>query len=214
MASTSNANRPFSERVFRCFLRLFPSEFREQFAGEMETVFRDQHRDAQMAGSRSHARFWWETYSGLVVTAFREHQQILFQDTDYALRMMRKELGFTLVMIVILGLGIGASTAAFTAANAILIQPLPFSGGNHLVHLQQQQPAVGVDAMPFSVKEIEDYRSAEPHPRFGGRVPRDDLQPARWPGAGAGRYRSGIGQLLPDTRCQSALWQDVHAGGR
>lgn len=159
MATISNATRPFSERLFRFFLRLFPSEFREQFAGEMETVFRDQQRDAQAAGPSTHARFWWETYSGLMVTAFREHRDILFQDADYALRMMRKELGFTLVVIVILGLAIGASTAAFTAANAILIQPLPFSGGNHLIHLQQQQPAVGVDDMAFSVKEIEDYRA-------------------------------------------------------
>ncbi len=159
MAPTSNADRPFSERVFRWLLRLLPSDFRQQFAGEMETVLRDQHRDAQTAGPGPHARFWWESYSGLVLTAFREHQQILFQDTDYALRMMRKELGFTLVVIVILGLAIGASTAAFIAANAILMQPLPFSGGNHLVHLRQQQPAVGVDDMAFSVKEIEDYRT-------------------------------------------------------
>ena len=159
MATTSKANRPFSERLFRCVLRLFPSEFREQFAGEMESVFRDQHRDARSAGPLTHARFWWETYSGIIVTAFREHRDILFQDADYALRMMRKELGFTLVVIVIFGLAIGASTAAFTAANAILIQPLPFSGGNHLIHLMQQQPAVGVDDMAFSVKEIEDYRA-------------------------------------------------------
>ena len=159
MATTNHAKRPLSERLFRGFLRLFPAEFREQFAGEMETVFRDQHRDARARGPATHARFWWETYSGLIVTALHEHQEILFQDADYALRMMRKELGFTLVVMVILGLAIGASTAAFTAANAILIQPLPFSGGNHLIHLQQQQPAVGVDDMPFSVQEIEDYRA-------------------------------------------------------
>ena len=159
MATSSNVNRPLSERVFQCFLRLFPSEFREHFAGEMETVFRDQHCDAREAGALTHMRFWWETYSGLIVTAFREHRDILFQDADYALRMMRKELGFTLVVVVILGLAIGASTAAFTATNAILIQPLPFSGGNHLIHLLQQQPAVGVEDMAFSVKEIEDYRA-------------------------------------------------------
>ena len=158
MATSSNAARPLSERVFQCFLHLFPSEFREHFAGEMETVFRDQHRDAREAGALTHMRFWWETYSGLIVAAFRQHRDILFQDADYALRMMRKELGFTLVVIVVLGLAIGASTAAFTATNAILIQPLPFSGGNHLIHLLQQQPAVGVEDMAFSVKEIEDYR--------------------------------------------------------
>jgi putative ABC transport system permease protein len=63
------------------------------------------------------------------------------------------------VVIAILGMAIGASTAAFMAANAILIQPLPFSGGNHLIHLQQRKPGIGVENMAFSVKEIEDYRS-------------------------------------------------------
>ena len=56
-------------------------------------------------------------------------------------------------------MAIGASTAAFMAAHAVLIEPLPFTGGNHLIHLQQRRPAIGVDNMPFSVKEIEDYRS-------------------------------------------------------
>ena len=60
---------------------------------------------------------------------------------------------------MILGLAIGAATAAFSAANAILIQPLPFAEGNRLVQLQQAQPAVGIDQLAFSVKEIEDYRS-------------------------------------------------------
>jgi len=159
MANIPHANPSWSERLFRALLRLFPSDFREHFAGEMETVFRDQYRDAQSAGSGAHARFWWDTARGLVVTAFREHREILFQDVDYALRMMRKELGFTFVVIIIMGLAIGAGTAAFTAANAILIQPLPFSGGNHLVHLQQQHPAAGVDNLLFSVQEIEDYRA-------------------------------------------------------
>ncbi len=158
MVTAHNA-RPFSERLFRAFVRLFPSEFRAHFAGEMESVFHDQLRDAQAAGRAAHVRFWWDTCSGLIVTAFREHREILFQDVDYALRMMRKDLTFTAVVVVILGLAIGASTAAFMAANAILIQPLPFAGGNHLIHLQQRRPAAGIEDMLFSVTEIEDYRS-------------------------------------------------------
>ena len=159
MTTTNRENMPPSERLFRWFLRLFPSEFREHFAGEMETLFRDQHRDARAAGRGARLRFWCDTYRGLLVTAVREHQEILVQDVGYGLRMMRKEPGFSLVVIVILGLAIGASTAAFTAGNAILIQPLPFSGGNHLIHLQQRQPAIGVDNLLFSVTEIDDYRT-------------------------------------------------------
>ena len=46
-------------------------------------------------GRTAHLRFWWDTATGLLVTAVREHREILFQDADYALRMMRKDLGFT-----------------------------------------------------------------------------------------------------------------------
>lgn len=159
MQTDDKAAKPFSERLFGALLRLLPEEFRNRFSGEMRTVFHDQRQDARQGGPAAHARFWWDTASGLAITAFREHAEILSQDVDYALRMMRKDLGFTFVAIVILGLAIGASTAAFSAANAILIQPLPFANGNGLVQLKQVQPAVGIQNLQFSVQEIQDYRS-------------------------------------------------------
>lgn len=147
------------ERLFGALLRLFPADFQDRFAGEMRSLFRDQQRDARDAGRLAYARFFCDTYIGLISTAFREHRQILCQDIGYALRLMRKSYSSTIVIIAILGMAIGASTTAFLAAHAILIEPLPFSGGNHLIHLQQRRPGVGVENMPFSVKEIEDYRS-------------------------------------------------------
>jgi hypothetical protein len=159
MADRIDQGAGTQERFVGVLLRLFPVDFRERFAGEMRTLFRDQQRDARDAGRLAYARFFCDTCRGLIATAFREHREILFQDADYALRLMRKDLSFTIVVIAILGMAIGASTAAFMAANAILIQPLPFSGGNHLIHLQQRRPAIGVENMSFSVKEIEDYRS-------------------------------------------------------
>jgi predicted permease len=159
MAANHNTHKPVPERMFGLLLRLLPEEFRERFSAEMQSVFHDQQRDARHAGAIAQARFWWETASGLVKTAFREHGEILAQDSSYALRMIRKDLGFTLLAILILGLAIGACTAAFSAASAILIQPLPFAIGNRLVQLYQVQPAAGMGKMLFSVKEIEDYRS-------------------------------------------------------
>jgi putative ABC transport system permease protein len=147
------------ERFLGTLLRLLPTDFQDRFAGEMRTLFREQQRDARDAGRLAYMRFLLNTSCGLIATAFREHREILFQDADYALRLMRRDLSFTIVVIAILGMAIGASTTAFIAANAILIQPLPFSGGNHLIHLQQRRPAIGVENMGFSVKEIEDYRS-------------------------------------------------------
>jgi predicted permease len=159
MAATIEPGPGLHERLFDALLRLFPADFRERFAGEMRAVFRDQQNDARAAGRLAYIQFCWDTCRGLFAAAFREHREILFQDADYALRLMRKDLSFTVVVVAILGMAIGASTAAFMAANAILIQPLPFSGGNHLIHLQQRRPAIGVENMAFSVKEIEDYRS-------------------------------------------------------
>ena len=157
---TGIKNTPtLSDRLFGMLLRLLPGEFRDHFSGEMQSVFRDQRRDAARGGRFAQARFWWDTTTGLLLTAVREHREILVQDGDYALRMMRKDLGFTCVAILILGLAIGAATAAFSAANAILIQPLPFAEGNRLVQLKQAQPVVGIDNLAFSVKEIDDYRS-------------------------------------------------------
>ncbi len=159
MTPTTDHSAKVSERLFGAMLRLLPADFREHFAGELRSVFREQHRDARAAGRAAHIRFLWDTAWGLLVTAFREHLEILFQDAGYALRLMRKDVAFTVVVVAILGMAIGTATAAFMAANAILIQPLPFSGGNQLIHLQQRRPTIGVDDMLFSVKEIEDYRS-------------------------------------------------------
>jgi putative ABC transport system permease protein len=159
MQTNNPAAKTLAERVFAALLRLLPEEFRDRFHGEMQSVFHDQRQDARQGGPAAHARFWWDTASGLVITAVREHREILLQDMDYALRMMRKDLGFTFVAILILGLAIGATTAAFSAANAILIRPLPFANGNGLVQLKQIQPAVSIQNLPFSVQEIQDYRT-------------------------------------------------------
>lgn len=76
------------EWLFGALLRLFPADFQDRFAGEMRSLFRDQQRDARDAGRLAYARFFCDTYIGLISTAFREHREILFQDIGYALRLM------------------------------------------------------------------------------------------------------------------------------
>jgi putative ABC transport system permease protein len=59
--------------------------------------------------------------------------QVLLQDFRYALRQLRKSPGFACTAIVILGLGIGASTAIFSAVNPILFEPLPYPHASRIM---------------------------------------------------------------------------------
>jgi predicted permease len=55
------------------------------------------------------------------------------QDLKHALRGMRRDAGFTTFVILIAGLGIGASSTIFSVVNALLLRPLPFRDVNRLV---------------------------------------------------------------------------------
>jgi putative ABC transport system permease protein len=57
----------------------------------------------------------------------------LFRDLGYALRQLRKNPGFACTAIAILGLGIGASTAIFSAVNPILFEPLPYADPSRIM---------------------------------------------------------------------------------
>jgi putative ABC transport system permease protein len=57
----------------------------------------------------------------------------ILQDLKYGLRMLAKNPGFTAVAVLTLALGIGANTAIFTAANDLLLRPLPFRNSDRVV---------------------------------------------------------------------------------
>jgi putative ABC transport system permease protein len=57
------------------------------------------------------------------------------QDVRFGFRQLRKNAGFSLAAILILALGIGASTAIFSAVNPILFEPLPYPQAGRIIML-------------------------------------------------------------------------------
>jgi putative ABC transport system permease protein len=62
------------------------------------------------------------------------------RDVRFAVRRLIHEPGFAAVCVVTLALAIGANTAIFSAVNAALIQPLPYSGADRLVQVWETNP--------------------------------------------------------------------------
>ena len=60
------------------------------------------------------------------------------QDVLYALRVLRRNSGFTLIALICIALGIGVTTTIFSAVNGILLRPLPFPRDKELVSIHSR----------------------------------------------------------------------------
>ena len=65
-------------------------------------------------------------------------------DLKYAFRSLRRDAGFTTFVILIAGLGIGASSTIFSVVNAILLRPLPFRDPGRLVWIVNEEWSIQV----------------------------------------------------------------------
>ena len=69
--------------------------------------------------------------------------QSIRQDIRFAVRMLLKQPGFSLIAIITLALGIGANTAIFSVINAVLLRPLPYDDSHRIVAVYDSAPSIG-----------------------------------------------------------------------
>ena len=85
--------------------------------------------------------------------------RLLFEDVRYALRSFVRRPGFTAVILLTLGLGIGSNVAIFSVANAVLFQPLPYENPESLVLVWNRLLATDVDRALVSGPDFLDYQN-------------------------------------------------------
>src|SRR5262245_16208700 len=66
-----------------------------------------------------------------------------FRDLRYSARRLRDSPGFTSVIVLTLGLGIGANTAVFSVVHLVLFEPLPYESPNRVVRIYEDHELLG-----------------------------------------------------------------------
>jgi predicted permease len=82
----------------------------------------------------------------------------LRQDLVFALRTLKRSPGFAMTVIATIALGIGATTAIFSAVNGVLLQPLPYREPERLVLIWSDLRARNVTDFPIMPGDFHDLR--------------------------------------------------------
>jgi putative ABC transport system permease protein len=163
---------PGVERLLRLGL---PADQFEPIAGDLEEEYhartrRDGALRATIAISMLAARlaltFGWEKSAyGRPLPPIAEEAPRRFtvlesmtQDVLFAARMLRRQPGFTIVIVLMLALGIGANTAIFGVVDAVLWRPLPYPNAHEVMALAEQRPREGRFYGPVAPADFFDWR--------------------------------------------------------
>lgn len=79
-------------------------------------------------------------------------------DIKYGLRILARNPGFSLVVILALGLGIGATSTVFSIVNSVLLRPLPIEEPDRVVMLWENERSRGHEEVELSFPNFIDWR--------------------------------------------------------
>ncbi len=83
----------------------------------------------------------------------------MMRDLRHALRTLASTPGVTAAAVLSLAIGIGANTALFSVANALLFRPLPYADADRLVILWNRSPGLNIAEDWFSTAQYFDIKT-------------------------------------------------------
>jgi predicted permease len=83
------------------------------------------------------------------------------QDVRYSVRLLRRSPIFTVVAVLTLALGVGASGAIFSIVRQVLLAPLEFKDASQLVRVYAADPHRDITDGPISVPDLDDWRGGQ-----------------------------------------------------
>src|SRR5947208_5858830 len=85
----------------------------------------------------------------------------LWQDLRYAARMMARRPVFSVIAVVSLAIALGANTAVFSFARAVVLKALPVAGAERLVIVRQQNETFHIENCCFSYPFLRELRAQD-----------------------------------------------------
>jgi putative ABC transport system permease protein len=146
--------------LYRALLRLAPRDLRDQYGAEMEALFaeclaRERRRRtlwggrwscvrglADLLGFALRAR-WEQMTSRSTSDRNTRRTPVVVHDIRGAVRLMRSQPVLSTAIVLMLALGIGATTAIFSVVHGVLLKPLPFPDADRIVQVRGSIPSRG-----------------------------------------------------------------------
>jgi predicted permease len=143
--------------LYRLLLRLYPASFRSEYGADMLAIFVVSAAAARGLGGR--VALAARAVGDVLPNALRAHLDVLRQDVRFSVRALRRSPGFAATAIAVAALGIGATTAAYSLLDRVLLRPLPFPEPERLVRIYEDQSFRGYRELEVSPANFRDYKS-------------------------------------------------------
>ncbi len=127
-------DEPFSLKLYRRLLKLYPAGFRENYAEPLEREFRDELNES--TGAAALGILWIRLIADLAISVPLQFSREVAQDARHTLRLWARRPWHTGFAILALAIGIGANTGVFSVVNALLLRSLPFQDPGRLAYLR------------------------------------------------------------------------------